>query len=253
MRFQAFALAASVLAFSGCASRARPLPMVGKEPGITTILLQNHVRAPLRLERIGVEIDGEPLQLSVIPPSSDDTVVLGRVPRAAGAHQITLIAEARTDSTEGVSVLRSSLGLRVGDAPAVVRIDLGSAEDRAGLTVSLTTSNAAVEAAIEPGHLETEAGRCAYRLPIERARCHTELVLRAALAETDTLAIACARQRLNEMMSIEQALSSTPSPEALTRAEDRVALLAYEVDRCPSARGVMQPDGVAVLRDRASR
>ena len=176
-----------------------------------------------------------------------------RVPRAAGAHQIKLIAEARTDSTEGVSVLRSSLGLRVGDAPAVVRIDLGSAEDRAGLTVSLTTSNAAVEAAIEPGHLETEAGRCAYRLPIERARCHTELVLRAALAETDTLAIACARQRLNEMMSIEQALSSTPSPEALTRAEDRVALLAYEVDRCPSARGVMQPDGVAVLRDRASR
>lgn len=240
------------LAASGCAPARHPPPVIGTQPGVTTLLFSNRIARPLELRGLTVEVDGLALPLATIPVASDDVVLLARVPMKAGQHVLHLLATAVAHASkgdEGRSVLCASQVFRVGDEPSMVRIDLVPASVESGMRAALRAEHAALEPAIdERPPARSDSARCAYLEPIPRALCGADAALAGATATRDPVKMSCVRDKLARMQSIGATLTRAPSAEAERRAEQRIEALSGEIERCAESIEAMRPDGATVIR-----
>jgi hypothetical protein len=227
------------------------MPVFAREPGTTTVVMVNHVTAPLSLRRVAVEVDGSPLNLAPIAPASDDLLVLGRLALPPGSHVLQVLAtasESGPEAREGIVVLTSSQQFRVGAKAAVVEFDLAPSQSNAELVAKWSAEGASIEPALDGPSQDPKRAPCTYMEPMPHALCHAEVELAIATASHDAVRIDCVREALARMQAVVSALSSAPSSDAARSAEARVAALSDAVDRCPDGHTTLAVDGATVVR-----
>jgi hypothetical protein len=213
----------------------------GREPGTTTVLLENHVAPPYKLERVLLTVDGQRAALSTVPPSGAPASVAMRVRLAPGEHMLQIVASAtRGDAATGdrqVTTIDTSQQFQVGPAPALVSVDMGR-----DLQAEFRMEGGQLAPRIgQPAPPPTEDQRCGKLALVPAAMCHVETVAFNARRDKDMVKLACASEKLSAMRTLATAIDDAresggafDAREVVRAAEQRVVALARDVDACAS-------------------
>jgi hypothetical protein len=215
----------------------------GREDGTTTLRVTNHVSGPEVLEGVHVDVDGEPLSLSAVPPPGGAPAVLGSLRLAPGPHTLSVRARARGPGA-AVVVVGAQQPFLVERRAAGITIDVWSrapgamAAEPLAVSVAVLGGRTAPEIGAPP--LDGKDERCAALQPIPRALCRAAVDLEEATRRNDVAAAYCVRDKITEMRRL--ALVGDV-------AEIEVGRLVQLVDRCGGeAVAAPQPDGLTVIR-----
>jgi hypothetical protein len=215
----------------------------GREDGTTTLRVTNHVSGPEALEGVNVDVDGEPLSLSTVPPPGGAPAVLATLRLTPGPHTLAVRARARAPGAE-VVVVGAQQPFLVERRAAAITIDVWSAApgamaaERLAVSVAVLGGRTAPAIGAPPPNGKDE--RCAALQPIPRALCRAAVDLEEATRRNDVAAAYCLRDKIVEMRRL--ALVGDV-------AEAEVGKLVQLVDRCGGqAVAAPLPDGLTVIR-----
>jgi len=220
-----------------------------REPGTTTVLLQNHVAAPYHLERVLLTVDGKRTPLSTVPPAGAAASVAMRVRLGPGDHTLQVLASAtRGDANDRrVAALDTSQEFHVGAAPAYVSVNLSSAtvveEPEPHLEVAFQMQGGELAPAIgQATGRPADDQRCAKLAPVAAAMCHAESVATTARRDKDMARLGCASEKLAAMRTLASEIDDArtgggdfDAREVVRAAEQRLIGLSRDIDQCVSA------------------
>lgn len=229
---------------AGCAS-AGEQPAAPVEPGTTTVMLANRVEPPFRLERVVLDVDGQRMPLSAVPPAGAGEATLARVRLPPGQHTLQVLASAAgPGGGDGATVatLRTAQAFHVGDAPARVSVHLSTRDEGGSRQLDAAFRMLGGELAAPLGQLAPSApgdDRCKTLPPPRRAVCRAETLVGRARERKDLAVIGCALEPLADMRSLNAALDDArrtghtgEDAEVIRTGEERLVALGREVERC---------------------
>jgi hypothetical protein len=268
VRVAALCLLAGLAA--SCTSKPAEPPAV--EAGTTTVLLANRVDPPFRLERVVLDVDGQRMPLSTVPPAGAEPATLARLRLAPGEHTLQVLASAAgPGGGDGATIatLRTAQSFQIGEAPARVSVRLSMASASASAGASAGAGNGAprdeagarqldVAFQMHGGELATPVGqlgaagddRCKRLEPARRAVCRAETFVARARERRDLAVLGCSLDALATMRTLAAALEDArragdpaPDAEVIRSAEDRLVVLAHEIEKCdvPADVGALGP------------
>jgi hypothetical protein len=246
--------AALIALFAAGCSGKRPASAVSTAPGTTTILVENHLGSPDTLDRLLVAIDGADIPLGSLPPPEEAPLAVASLRLRPGSHSISIRATAR-GAGEGIVVVAAQQLFHVAEAPAAINVNVRhrreaiDTEGRIAVDLRMRGGKMAEEFGAAPPEDKDE--RCApLGLIIPRAICRAAADLAEAARRDDIKSTLCVRDKLAEMRRLAQ-IADAASSETTRLAEQQVASLSREVDRCVGDTVLVAPDGVTVTRPRA--
>jgi hypothetical protein len=258
----AFALA---LLSGGCGgARGLSGSLTGLSPGTTALRITNHVASPGALDGVSVEVDGEPVALTAIPPEGDDVATIAALHLDPGSHSVSVRIRARApgglggaaappNETAEVRVVGAQQPFLIQRGPAAITIDVrsnapatdGAAAAPVAISLTIVGGRMAPEFGVAPSSEKDE--RCAGLLPIPRAVCRAAFDLDEATRKDDIAGALCVRDKLAEMRKL-ALIGESGKGDSLAMAEEKVARLSHQVDLCAGDfSSSVAPDGVTVV------
>lgn len=241
------------LLLAGC-SGGRPASAASTEPGTTTILVENHVGLPDALDRLLIAVDGAELPLIALPPPEEAPLAVASLRLRPGPHTLSIRATAR-GADRGLVVIATQQPFHVAEAPAAINVNVRSrsevidAEERIAVDLRMRGGQMASEFGAAPPEDRDE--RCGPLRPlISRAICKAAMDLDQAAKRDDIKSTLCVQDKLTEMRRLAQIAEATSS-ETARLAEQQVASLSREVERCVGDTMIVGPDGVTMTRSGA--
>jgi hypothetical protein len=241
------------LALMGCAGAPKPLTSLdGVREGTTTLRVRNNVVAG-ELERLSIDVDGEPLPLSALPPAGGDPATVGSLRLSPGAHSIAVRATARRAGGE-VIVVGAHEPFLIERGASAIGVDVRSATDAgplgasAPVAVNLTMRGGRLSPALGAPPPDGKDQHCAGLLPIPRALCRAAFDLDEANRHSDVVTSLCLRDKLAELRRL-AVIGESGRAENVALAEARATALSRLAERCVGdVVASPAPDGVTVTR-----
>jgi len=213
-------------------------------PGTTTVVLTNRVEPPYKLERVVVDVDGQRMPLSTVPPAGTSETLLARLHLPPGEHTLQVLASAAGPGGDKATVatLRTAQGFQVGDAPAKMKMQLTTKQDGESRQLDVAFGMQGGQLAAPIGQLALavpDDDRCKRLAAPRRAVCRAETLVGRARERKDLAVLGCALEPLASMRSLSAALeearargAAAGDAEVIRDGEDRLVALGLEVERC---------------------
>jgi len=117
-----FPLLALAVLFTGCAPSLPAARSANSEgPSVTTLRFANCLEGAGVLSHLRVEVDGEVLELAILPPPDGQPVTLARLELAPGAHDLAVRATTRYADDSRIAATEGPFWI-AGEAPAILGV-----------------------------------------------------------------------------------------------------------------------------------